>query len=115
MHNKLLITEIDQIDCQEVLTQFSLSRNDSDKIHGIEKFERKEKTSKSFARNIYKDLIDIDANPDIEIPMENSPSSEMNLEAIFRNLGSILQNGIEKQSHKELNYEDSQKKKYGKS
>lgn len=35
----------------------------------------------------------------------------MNLEAIFRNLGSILQNGIEKQSHKELNYEDSQKKK----
>ena len=76
-----------------------MSGNDSEKIHDIENYERKEKTSKSFARNMDKDF---DADPDIEIPERISPSSEMNLETVLRNLGSILQNSKEKHSHSVL-------------
>lgn len=115
MHKKFLIKKLDQIDWREVLTQFSLGDNVSDEIHDIEKFEKKERASRSFAGNINKNLVDIDADQGVKIREESSPISEMNLESIHKNLCSILQHSMEKQWSKELNYEDSQKKKYGKS
>ena len=111
MHEKFIINEIDQIDREEVLTQFSSSKTNSNETHDIEKFEIDERSKKSYARNIDKELIDVDADPDVEIPEEISPTSKMNLETIFKNLGLILQDSMDKQSSKETNYEDSQKKK----
>ena len=92
LHKKFLISALDEIDCQEILSQFSSSENSSDEIHDIEKFERDEKSLKSLARNIDKELINVDEEPAVKIPEKISPSSELNLETVFKNLGSILQN-----------------------
>ena len=111
LHDKHLINEIDQIDRDEVLTQLSLSKEDQDEIRDIGKFEKQEKSLRSFARNIDKKLIDINADPEVEIPDQISPKSKMNLETIFKNLGSILQNSMEKHCLKDSNYEETQKQK----
>ena len=84
---------------------------DQDKIHGINKFEIQDKSMKSYTRNIDKKLIDVNADPEVDIPDQISPTSEMNLETIYKNLGSTLQVSKKNHSLKESNYENLQKRK----
>ena len=57
------------------------------------------------------DSIDTEADIDVEIPEEISPTSAKNLETVFHKLGSIIEKSIEKQTSENSNYEESQKKK----
>jgi len=111
IHKENLISEIDELNREEALTQFSNRESNSDSIHNLEEFEMEEKENKTFIRNLPADSIDTKADPDVEIPEEISPTSTKHLESVFHKLGSIIEKSMEKQSTKDSNYEDSQKKK----
>ena len=111
IHKENLISEIDELDRDEVLTQFSNRCSSNDLIHDIQAFETEEKKKKTLIRDLPAESIDTEADPLIDVPEEISPTSARNLEAVFYKLGSIIEKSMEKQSAKESNYEESQKKK----
>ena len=106
-----MISEIKELNRDEVLPQFLNIDSSNDSIHNIEKFKIEEKKKKIFIRDLPDESIDTEADPKIDIPEEISPTSARNLETVFHKLGSIIEKSMEKQSYKELNYEESQKKK----
>lgn len=111
IHRNNLISEIDQIDQREILTQLSTSDSNTDITHDLKEAELQEKSKKEFTRKIDDELIDLEADPQVEILEEISPRSATNLQTVFHQLGSILKSSMAKNSANEVNYEESQKKK----
>ncbi len=105
IHELNLISEIEDLNRDEVLTQFSNIDSSENSVHNIEAFEIEKKKKKTLIRDLPDDSIDTEADPKIDIPEEISPTSTRNLETVFHKLGSIIEKSMEKQSHKELYYE----------
>ena len=111
VHEKNLISEIDQIDQASVLEVESVLEEDGQDsvIHDIHKLEKHRKRKNLAERILPKEKIDLEADPEVSIPEEISPTSASNLEMVFNKLGSLLEKSMEKQDSSD--YESSQKKK----
>ena len=111
IHEKNLISEIDQIDQESVLNNdvIDIDEESETVIHDINELERERKMKNLTERILPKEKIDTEADPDVSIPDEISPSSASNLEMVFNKLGTLLEKSIEKQDSSD--YESSQKKK----
>ena len=55
--------------------------------------------------------VDTNSDPEVQVPQKISPTSSNNLEVVFHKLGEIIEKSMERQSVKESNYGESQKKK----
>ena len=110
IHKENLISEIEEINRDEVLNNLLQDDSSVEVIHDLKKFEEDYKEKSTYVRDMQKGSVDIQADPQVEIPEEISPKSSTNLEIVFHKLGAIIEKSMEK-STKEVNYEESQKKK----
>ena len=111
IHEKNLISEIDQIDQESILDNNVIDIDEVSEtvIHDINKLEKERKMKNLTERILPKEKIDLDADPEVNIPEEISPSSASNLEMVFNKLGSLLEKSMDKQDSSD--YESSQKRK----
>ena len=103
--------EIDEINREEILTQLSEENSSVKIVNDINKFDQEDKVNKSYIHDMPSESVNIRADPEVKIPEKISPTSSTNLEVLFHKLGEIIKKSMEKQTAKEINYEESQKRK----
>ena len=90
-----MITEIEDVNRSEVLTQFSQEDLNEEVIHDLQKFEEEFSEKRTHVRDMPKGSDDTEADPQVDIPEEISPKSSTNLEIVFRKLGAIIEMSME--------------------
>ena len=111
-HEENLISEIDQLD-QDKIREIILNDadgNENEIVHNLKKLDKGRDRKRLAERVFPAEDIDTEADPDISIPEEISPTSSSNLEMVFHKLGSIIEKSMEKNTQ-DMDYEKSQKKK----
>ena len=80
-------------------------------VHNLHKLDKGRDRKRLAKRVLPVEDIDTEADPEISIPKEISPSSLSNLEMVFHKLGLIIEKSLKKNSTQDVDYEKSQKKK----
>ena len=75
IHKENLISEIEEINRDEVLTQLSQDDLNTEVIHDLKKFKEEYKEKMTYVRGMPKGGVDTEADPQVEIPKEISPKS----------------------------------------
>lgn len=83
VHKMNLISEIEELNREEILTQFSQRDSSLDSLHNIKEFENNEKVKKTLVRDMPPGSVNTGTDPDIDISEENNPTSARNLETVL--------------------------------
>ena len=82
-HKKSLISEIEDSNQNEVLTQLSQEESSVELVHDLDKFDQEYKEKRTYVRDMPHGSVDSNVDPEVQVPQKISPTSSNNLKVVF--------------------------------
>ena len=82
-HKKNLVSEIEDSNQNEVLTQLLQEESSVELVHDLDKFDQEYKEKRTYVRDMPHGSVDSNVDPEVQVPQKISPTSSNNLKVVF--------------------------------